>query len=146
MQLIIVFASGLVFGLGLIISGMSNPQNVIQFLDIISLWNPSLLLVMLGAIPVTTLGFYWIEKYHKTAYGSPLHLPGKTHIHAELIIGSIIFGAGWAIAGFCPGPALVALGAGYVKALVFVVAMILGMLLHDQAYLKVKQHFLQQTS
>ena len=77
MQLIIVFASGLVFGLGLIISGMSNPQNVIQFLDITSLWNPSLLLVMLGAIPVTTLGFYWIEKYHKTAYGSPLHLPGK---------------------------------------------------------------------
>jgi uncharacterized membrane protein YedE/YeeE len=101
---------------------------------------------MLGAIPVTTLGFYWIEKYHKTAYGSPLHLPGKTHIHAELIIGSIIFGAGWAIAGFCPGPALVALGAGYMKALVFVIAMILGMLLHDQAYLKVKQHFLQQTS
>ena len=146
MQLIIVFASGLVFGLGLIISGMSNPQNVIQFLDIASLWNPSLLLVMLGAIPVTALGFYWIEKHHKTAFGSHLDLPGKTHIHAELIIGSIIFGAGWAIAGFCPGPALVALGAGYMKALVFVIAMILGMLLHDQSYLKVKQYFLQHTN
>ena len=129
-----------------IISGMSNPQNVIQFLDITSLWNPSLLLVILGAIPVTTLGFYWIEKHHKTAFGSHLVLPGKTHIHAELIIGSIIFGAGWAIAGFCPGPALVALGAGYMKALVFVIAMILGMLLHDQSYLKVKQYFLQHTN
>ena len=65
-----------------IISGMSNPQNVIQFLDITSLWNPSLLMVMLGAIPVTTLGFYWIEKHHKTAYGSVLHLPGKTRAHS----------------------------------------------------------------
>jgi len=134
MKNFLVFISGLVFGIGLIISGMSNPYNVIGFLDLAGNWNPSLAFVMIGAVGVTLLFTRWVVARQKTIFNDPLHLPGTTHINKELVIGGFIFGAGWAIAGFCPGPAVVALGAGYFKALVFVVAMIAGMLLHDHGY------------
>ena len=131
MQNIFTFIAGLTFGIGLIVSGMSNPDNVIRFLDLSGNWNPSLAFVMAGAIPISFLGFLWTTKNHKTLFGEPIHLPGKTHITPRLIAGGFLFGAGWAIAGFCPGPAIVAIGAGYSKALIFTVAMLVGMLVHD---------------
>jgi uncharacterized membrane protein YedE/YeeE len=134
MKNISVFISGLVFGIGLIISGMSNPYNVIGFLDLAGNWNPSLAFVMIGAVGVTLIFTRWVVARQKTIFNDPLHLPDTTKINKELVIGGFIFGAGWAIAGFCPGPAVVALGAGYLKALVFVIAMIAGMLLHDHGY------------
>jgi len=140
MQTFLVFISGLVFGIGLIVSGMSNPAKVIHFLDIAGSWDPSLGFVMLGAIPVAFVGLRLIEKQGQTVFQEPLHLPGKTHLDRSLIVGGFIFGAGWAIAGFCPGPALVALGAGYGKALVFVVAMIAGMLIHDHPFKRLSHH------
>lgn len=134
MQTILVFLSGLVFGIGLIISGMSNPAKVIHFLDIAGNWDPSLAFVMLGAIPVAMIGFRWVEKSGQTAFHDALHLPGTKHVNKSLVVGGFVFGAGWAIAGFCPGPALVALGAGYGKAMVFVLAMLAGMLIHDRVF------------
>jgi len=131
MQFILIFISGLVFGIGLILSGMSNPANVIGFLDIAGGWNLSLAFVMASAIPVAMIGMRVAAARGKTLFGDPLHLPGTRHVTAPLVIGSFIFGAGWAIAGFCPGPAIVALGAGYPKAAAFVVAMMVGMLIHD---------------
>lgn len=131
MQSMLVFGSGLLFGLGLILSGMSNPANVIGFLDIAGGWNLSLAFVMVGAIPVAMIGMRACGAYGKTIFGDSLHLPGTRHITMPLVVGSFLFGAGWAVSGFCPGPALVALGTGNPKAAVFVLAMIVGMLIHD---------------
>lgn len=139
MRTLLVFVSGLVFGIGLILSGMSNPAKVINFLDIAGNWDPSLGFVMLGAIPVAFIGFHWIQSRGETVYHEKLHLPGVKDINGSLVVGGFIFGAGWAIAGFCPGPALVALGAGYEKAAVFVLAMIAGMLIHDHPYKAIAQ-------
>jgi len=132
MQTVFVFFAGLIFGIGLIVSGMSNPLKVIGFLNLFGNWNPSLAFVMLGAIPVSFVGMRWAESRKRTMFDEPLHLPGKTHISKDLVIGSAIFGIGWALAGFCPGPALVAVGLGYLKAFVFVFAMLFGMLIHDR--------------
>lgn len=131
MKLLFAFIAGLTFGIGLIISGMANPANVIGFLDLAGKWNPSLAFVMMGAIPVTFMAFRWLESRQRTALNEEVHLPGKTHINPQLIIGSLLFGVGWAIAGFCPGPALVSIGFGEIKAVLFVVAMLIGMKLFD---------------
>ena len=88
--------------------------------------------MMLGAIPLAFLGFRWIETSHKTIFNEELHLPGKDNFNPSLLLGSLLFGVGWAITGFCPGPALVALGTGSVKAIFFVAAMLMGMLVHDR--------------
>lgn len=127
MKLLTALIAGLIFGMGLIISGMANPRNVTGFLDLYGNWNPSLAFVMLGAIPVTMISFRWIESRQKTLLNEELHLPGKTHINPQLIIGSLLFGVGWAIAGLCPGPALVSIGFGETKAVLFVIAMLIGM-------------------
>jgi uncharacterized membrane protein YedE/YeeE len=121
------YAIGVLFGWGLIISGMSNPQKILGFLDLAGLWDPSLMFVMLGAVLVGLGGFYVVSKRTAAFFGGALHIPTRRDISKPLIIGSVIFCAGWGIAGFCPGPALVALGAGHLKALVFVVAMVAGM-------------------
>jgi len=134
MKLFTAFISGLIFGIGLIVSGMSDPSRVIGFLDLAGSWNPSLAFVMGGAIPVTFVAFRWLESRGKTVLNEELHLPGKSHINTELILGSLLFGAGWAISGFCPGPAIVAVGAGYTKAIVFTIAMLVGMMIHDYAH------------
>ncbi|MEI7428768.1 MAG: YeeE/YedE family protein [Betaproteobacteria bacterium] len=134
MKNIFTFISGLIFGIGLIISGMTNPAKVIGFLDLFGSWDPSLMFVMLGAIPVAFISFRIIEKKQATLLNESVHLPGKNHINSELIIGSLLFGSGWALAGLCPGPALVALGSGNSKAVIFVLAMLAGMLLHDYPY------------
>ena len=121
------YAIGVLFGWGLIISGMSNPQKILGFLDLAGNWDPSLLFVMLGAVLVGLGGFYVVSKRTEAFFGGALHIPTRRDITKPLIVGSLIFGAGWGIAGFCPGPALVALGAGHLKALVFVIAMLVGM-------------------
>jgi len=118
---------GVLFGLGLIISGMSNPQKILGFLDLAGLWDPSLIFVMLGAVLVGLGGFYVVRKRTEAFFGGAMHLPKRRDITKPLIIGSLIFGAGWGIAGFCPGPAIVALGAGHLKAFIFLVAMLAGM-------------------
>ncbi len=134
MKNIVTLLSGLLFGIGLIISGMSNPAKVIGFLDLEGNWDPSLIFVMAGAISSAFFGFKYIENKKQTTFDDPIHLPGTRHISKELIIGSLTFGAGWAIAGFCPGPALVALGAGRKEAFIFVIAMIVGMYIHDKLF------------
>ena len=136
MKNLLTFITGLGFGIGLIISGMTNPAKVIGFLDLFGQWDPSLMFVMMGAVFVTFFGFKFIEKRKVTYFKESLHLSGKTHINKDLVVGSILFGAGWAMAGLCPGPALVALGSGNQEAIIFVVAMLVGMYIHDHPYKK----------
>jgi uncharacterized protein len=119
--------AGLVFGLGLIVSGMANPAKVLGFLDFAGRWDPSLAFVMAGAIAVGALAFGLAARRETTLLGEPMRLPPTRHIDAPLVVGSVLFGIGWGVAGFCPGPALVALGMGQGKALVFVAAMLTGM-------------------
>lgn len=131
MNRLIEFAIGLLFGIGLILSGMTDPGKVIGFLDLFGAWDPSLALVMGGAIAVGLFAFA-IAKRRTTAFlGGAMHLPKPGQIDRQLVLGSLVFGVGWGLAGFCPGPALVSLGAGEPKALVFVVAMLAGMGLYD---------------
>ena len=125
-----VFASllaGLVFGLGLIVSGMADPAKVLGFLDLGGAWDPSLAFVMVGAIAVSALAFVVARNRTASFLGATMKLPTSRDIDRRLVIGSVLFGIGWGVAGFCPGPGLVALGMGEVKALVFVGAMLLGM-------------------
>ncbi|TAL23992.1 MAG: YeeE/YedE family protein [Aquabacterium sp.] len=119
--------AGLVFGLGLVLSGMADPAKVLGFLDLAGSWDPSLALVMAGAIAVGLVAFTWARHRTTSLLGLDMKLPTARRIDARLVGGSLLFGAGWGIAGFCPGPALAALGMGEPKALVFVVAMLLGM-------------------
>ncbi|AOY87622.1 hypothetical protein BKP64_05245 [Marinobacter salinus] len=125
------FISGLIFGLGLIVSGMSNPEKVLGFLDLAGLWDPSLAFVMGGAILVGLGAFAVARRRTLSFLGFNMKVPGHTHIDKRLVIGGLTFGVGWGIAGFCPGPALVALGAGETKAMVFVAAMVAGMLIFE---------------
>ncbi len=131
--------AGLIFGIGLILSGMTNPANIISFLDVTGKWNPNLAFVMIGAIFIGFFAFRRAETKPLTVFNEAIHLPGKTHITKELIIGSVLFGAGWGLAGFCPGPAIVAFGVGLKEAWIFVAAMLIGMILHDQIYMKLAQ-------
>lgn len=119
--------AGLLFGVGLIVSGMANPAKVLGFLDLGGAWDPSLALVMAGAIAVAAVAFALARKRTMSMLGGAMKLPGSRDIDRRLVIGSALFGMGWGLAGFCPGPGLVALGMGEQKALVFVVAMLAGM-------------------
>jgi uncharacterized membrane protein YedE/YeeE len=119
--------AGLVFGLGLIVSGMANPAKVLGFLDLSGAWDPSLAFVMAGAIAVGMVAFMLARRRTVSILGAEMRLPSVRQIDRRLIAGSLLFGIGWGIAGFCPGPGLVALGMGEVKALVFVAAMLAGM-------------------
>ena len=127
MATVFAFVAGLVFGLGLIVAGMVNPAKILGFLDIAGTWDPSLALVMVGAIAVGLVAFALARRRTMSALGLPMLLPSQRTVDARLVGGSLVFGIGWGLAGFCPGPAIVALGAGYAKAAVFVVAMLLGM-------------------
>jgi uncharacterized membrane protein YedE/YeeE len=130
--LVTAFVAGLVFGLGLVVAGMTNPAKILNFLDIAGKWDPSLLFVMVGAIAVGIVAFTVARRRATSALGLPMHLPTARAIDARLIGGSLLFGVGWGLAGFCPGPAIVALGAGYAKAGVFVGAMLVGMAAVDR--------------
>ena len=121
--------SGLVFGLGLMVSGMANPAKVLGFLDLAGAWDPSLALVMAGAILVGFFAFLVAKKRTRSFIGAEMKLPTASAIDRRLLTGSALFGAGWGVAGFCPGPGLVALGMGEPKALVFVAAMLVGMVI-----------------
>ena len=121
--------SGLVFGLGLIVSGMANPAKVLGFLDLAGEWDPSLALVMAGAIAVGFFAFVIAKNRTRSFIGAEMKLPTASAIDSRLLVGSALFGAGWGVAGFCPGPGLVALGMGEPKALVFVAAMLTGMVI-----------------
>jgi uncharacterized membrane protein YedE/YeeE len=121
------FVVGLLFGLGLMLSGMTDPGKVIGFLDLFGTWDPSLALVMGGAIMVGFFAFTVAKKRTSTFLGGALRLPTNMDMDKKLVIGSLLFGAGWGLAGFCPGPALVSMADGQPKALVFVLAMLVGM-------------------
>ena len=127
------FVVGLLFGLGLLLSGMADPGKVLGFLDLFGAWDPSLAFVMGGAIAVGFFAFAMAKKRTTTFLGSALQLPKSNHIDKRLVVGSLLFGAGWGLAGFCPGPGLVSLASGQVKAAVFVGAMIAGMVLFELA-------------
>lgn len=133
------FAVGLLFGIGLILSGMTDPGKVIGFLDLFGLWDPSLALVMGGAILVGVFAFAFARKRTRSLLGGAMHMPGSRDIDRRLVLGSLVFGAGWGLAGFCPGPAIVSLGAGQPKALVFVLAMIAGMVLYELSERRTRQ-------
>jgi len=124
------FLVGLLFGLGLIFSGMSDPGKVLGFLDIAGAWDPSLAFVMGGAVFVGLFAFAVARRRTTTFLGGALQLPAARDIDRHVVIGSLVFGVGWGLVGFCPGPALVALGAGHWQALVFTLAMLAGLGLH----------------
>lgn len=125
------FLAGLVFGIGLILSGMANPDKVLGFLDLAGAWDPSLVLVMLGAIAIGLVAFAIAKRRNNSLLGLAMKLPGARHIDRRLIGGSLLFGVGWGLAGICPGPALVVLGMGEIKAVVFVIAMLVGMVVFE---------------
>jgi uncharacterized protein len=125
------FAVGLLFGWGLLISGMTDPGKVTGFLDLAGAWDPSLAFVMGGGILVGLFGFALAKKRTTSFLGAAMHLPTSRDIDRRLVLGSLVFGAGWGLAGFCPGPGLVSMGAGEGKAALFVVAMVGGMLLFE---------------
>ena len=126
------FVSGLVFGLGLMLAGMTDPRKVKAFLDLTGAWDPSLALVMGGAIALGVLVFALAARRERSWTGQLMEIPSNRVVDRRLIIGGILFGVGWGIGGFCPGPALVALGSGMKEAGVFVAAMLAGMVLHDR--------------
>lgn len=122
--------AGLLFGFGLIISGMANPEKVLSFLDLAGTWDPSLALVMAGAIAVGLVGFTLAKGRTRSFSGTPMQLPTATQIDHRLLIGGVMFGVGWGLAGICPGPALVGIGSGVPQAFLFVAAMLSGMALY----------------
>ncbi|MGC4406439.1 DUF6691 family protein [Methyloversatilis sp. MC4-4] len=130
MQALIALVAGLLFGLGLLLSGMANPTKVVGFLDLAGNWDPSLALVMAGAIGAALPAFTMARRRSTAWAGCALALPSATQIDAPLVLGSLTFGVGWGLAGYCPGPALVSLGTGSAPAVVFVLAMIAGMAIH----------------
>ncbi len=127
MRILMALITGLVFGIGLLVAGMTNPAKVLGFLDLAGRWDPSLGLVMAGAILVALPAFRLAARRRQSLLGEPMHLPTATRIDRRLVLGSLAFGAGWGLAGFCPGPALASLATGAVQPLIFCAAMLAGM-------------------
>jgi len=127
MYLAAAFAIGLLFGIGLILSGLTDPGKVLAFLDLAGAWDPSLLCTMGGATLVAAIGFRLARSRRTALLGTPMRLPTSGPIDRRLVLGSVVFGIGWGLAGFCPGPALASLGTGLVEPLLFVAAMVAGM-------------------
>jgi len=130
-QIVTAWIVGLVFGIGLIVAGMTNPAKVQGFLDLAGNWDPSLAFVMGGAILVGLVAFRFAGKRERSLLGEAMRLPTATHIDRRLVIGGLAFGAGWGLAGFCPGPALASLATGGSKALIFTGAMLAGMIVFE---------------
>lgn len=131
MRAIVQFLIGLLFGLGLVVSGMSDPAKVLNFLDLAAIptggWDASLAFVMGGAVIVTLIGYRLVWARGRPVFDDVFHLPLAKHIDVPIVAGPAIFGVGWGLAGFCPGPAFTALGTGSSQAILFVVAMLAGM-------------------
>ncbi len=125
------FIAGLVFGIGLIVSGMSDPAKVQGFLDLAGKWDPSLAFVMAGAIAVGFFAFRIAGKRATAILGDAMQIPTRNDIDALLVLGSVVFGIGWGLGGFCPGPALVSLGSGRTEAWAFVLSMVAGMAFYE---------------
>lgn len=123
-------AAGLIFGLGLTISQMVNPAKVIAFFDVAGAWDPSLALVMAGALAVTFVGYRIAWRWKAPLFDASFHLPTTTAIDARLISGAALFGVGWGLAGYCPAPAVAAIGLGQTHTFLFIVAMVAGMALY----------------
>lgn len=131
MSVIFQFAIGLIFGLGLVVSGMFDPAKVLNFLDLAAIpagaWDPSLAFVMAGAIAATFVGFQIVSKRGQPIFGEKFHLPTAKDLDTRIIAGPAIFGVGWGLAGFCPGPAFTALGGGTLLSVMFAISMLTGM-------------------
>lgn len=131
MSLLVQFLIGLFFGSGLVVAGMSNPQKVLSFLDVTAIsfggWDPSLMFVMGGGALITFLGYKLVLKRKQPIFDTQFHMPKKTDLDAPIFVGPAIFGIGWGLGGFCPGPAFTALGTGSNQAIYFVLAMLIGM-------------------
>ena len=133
MNRLMEFIAGLLFGIGLLLSGLTDPGKVTGFLDLAGAWDPSLALVMAGAIAVGFFAFAAARKRTTSYLGGAMQLPAGDDIDSRVLIGSMVFGVGWGLVGFCPGPAVVATGAGHWQALVFTLAMLGGMAVHELA-------------
>lgn len=131
MSIVTAFITGLVFGLGLILSGMTDPSKVLGFLDITGTWDPSLAFVMGGAILVGSIAFYFAKGRTKSLLGEAMRMPTASQIDKRLVLGSLAFGVGWGLAGYCPGPAVASLAQGGSKPIIFVIAMLAGMAIYE---------------
>jgi uncharacterized membrane protein YedE/YeeE len=131
MQVVSAFIVGLVFGIGLIVAGMTDPSKVLGFLDLAGNWNPSLAFVMGGAILVGLVAFRFAGKRERSLLGEAMRLPTARQVDRRLVLGGLAFGAGWGLGGFCPGPALASLTAGSPKPLIFSAAMLAGMAIYE---------------
>ena len=128
MSLVLAGVAGAVFGVGLLLAGMTNPARVVGFLDVTGAWDPSLAFVMAGAVAVYAVAFRWIQRRRPDPWFDVLfHLPSRRDIDRPLVLGAAIFGIGWGLGGLCPGPAVVAAVAGNSAAVVFVATMLVGM-------------------
>jgi len=133
MVVLVALFAGVVFGLGLIVGGMTNPAKVLAFLDVSGDWDPSLAFVMMGAIAIGLFAFKSAAKQSRSLLGLPMQLPTNKQIDRKLVIGALLFGAGWGLAGFCPGPAVASLLVGGSAVWIFVASMLAGMALHTLA-------------
>ncbi len=131
---IVALLCGTVFGIGLSMSGMLNPERVQNFLDITGHWDPSLAFVLGGAVTVAFAGMSIVRRMRRPVYEKEFFLPTSRQIDVRLIIGSTIFGVGWGLGGFCPGPAIASLSVGLMPSFVFVNFMVIGMVLHDRLF------------
>jgi len=126
------FVCGLIFGVGLMLSGMAQPTKVLNFLDLFGTWDASLALVMAAALAVSSMGYALAKRRARPYFAPQMQMPGSTGIDTPLVLGSVLFGLGWGLVGLCPGPALVNLATFSPQVIIFVVAMAAGMILHDQ--------------
>ena len=131
MQILMAFVTGTIFGIGLILSGMTDPSKVIGFLDLAGHWDPSLAFVMGGAILVGVVAFRFARAREKSLLGDEMRLPTSSQVDRRLVLGSLAFGTGWGLAGYCPGPALVSIAQGGAQPLIFVAAMLAGMVIYE---------------
>ena len=132
MRKLMAFLAGLIFGIGLLTAGMANPAKVLAFLDLGGAWDPSLALVMAAAIGVAFLPFSWARTQRVSVLGAPMQLPGKRELDRRLIGGAALFGIGWGLVGICPGPALSLISSGQPMIMLFIAAMVAGILLVDR--------------
>jgi uncharacterized membrane protein YedE/YeeE len=137
-NLVTVF-TGLIFGIGLIMSGMTNPAKVQNFLDLFGTWDPSLALVMGGAILITMPGFWLVQKRQTPFFEDSFLIPQKTNLDFYLLTGSAIFGIGWGLGGFCPGPVVVSISNGSTGTILFVITMLIGMVLAKLLILRLQK-------
>ena len=129
MQIVISLFAGLIFGYGLVLSGMSNPAKVMNFLDVAGAFDPSLIFVMLGAVVTTYIGYRLVWRMEQPLISDEFQLPGKTEIDTRLVVGPVLFGVGWGLVGLCPGPALASLTFGGLSALIFFITMLIGVMI-----------------